>query len=268
VQPAIGQPYKAGGTVVVSGTINLVVKNVVQVFRDRLGNAASYAPGGQVAPGSWVSIFGENLASRQTTATTVPFGGELAGTRVMLGGQPLPLYYVDGPQINARIPYGLNANTQQQLQVMRDQDQSEPVEVTVASTQPAIFTVSQNGLGQGAIFWTTPAGKYVVADGANPVSQGAVVEVYCTGLGPVNPSVEPGAVSPANPAAQVPKGALTATVGGLAAEVQFAGLAPGSVGVYQVNLKVPQDASLKGDVPVVIGVGDQVSQANVTMAVQ
>jgi uncharacterized protein (TIGR03437 family) len=92
-----------------------------------------------------------------------------------------------------------------------------------------------------------------------------VVEIYGTGFGAVSPLVKEGDVSP------VPAAALTQTalvsIGGIPAQVTFAGLTPGAIGVYQVNAVVPAEAP-KGDaVPVLMNVSTD-SQKAVTIAVR
>jgi uncharacterized protein (TIGR03437 family) len=271
--PEIGQSYKQGGS-----TPNVPVTVVQQVKNPTLitdiVNSASYTPHAQVAPCSWVAIFGQNLADSQVTATQVPLGNSLGGATALMGGStlpenkalPLPLNYVDNGQINAQIPCGLQSNTQLDLQVVNGDVQSPIEQVVVADSQPALFTINEQGFGQGAIFWTTPTGNHVPADANNPVSSGSLVEIYCTGLGPVVPLVTEGTVSP-DPAAtttQLPN----VTIGGLTANrITFAGLTPGVVGLYQINAEVPANVPIGSAVPVVVTLGNQASQTGVTIAV-
>jgi uncharacterized protein (TIGR03437 family) len=263
--PQIGQSYRqGGGTPRIAVTVAQQVKNPTLI--SLIVNAASYGPIGQVSPCGWISIFGQNLADSQVLATTVPLGANLGNASTALGGVALPLLYVDNGQINAQIPCGLSANTQLDLQVVHGEVQSPTVQVVVSDSQPNLFTINQQGIGQGAILWTTPDGRHVPADPGSPVSTGDVVEIYCTGLGPVNPAVSEGAMSPTPAAAtmQVP----SVTIGGLPAKVTFAGLTPGSVGLYQVNAVVPPDVLKGSAVPVVVTMDPQASQAGVTIAVK
>jgi uncharacterized protein (TIGR03437 family) len=247
----------------VTGNVIQQVKNSTLI--SRIVNSASYGPDRQVTPCGWVSIFGQNLADSAVLATTVPLGATLANASTSLGGTPLPLNYVADGQMNAQIPCELNSNTQLDLQVIHGDSLSPTEQVVVAETQPAIFTINQQGFGQGAVFWTTPAGDHVTADTGNPVPAGTVVEIYGTGFGSVNPQVKEGDVAP-SPAATLTQTA-TVSIGGITAELTFAGLVPGAIGVYQVNAIVPPEAP-KGDaVPVVVHVGTD-SQTGVTMAVR
>ena len=262
--PQIGQNYKqGGGTPNIPVTVAQEVKNPTLI--STIVNSASYSPTDHVSPCSWVSIFGQNLADSTVLATKVPLAANLGNASTALGGAALPLVYVDNGQINAQIPCGLNADTQLDLQVVHGDVQSPTRQVVVSGSQPAIFTINQQGDGQGAIFWTTPDGNHVPADGNNPVSAGNVVEIYCTGLGLVNPPVTEGTASP-TPAATTTQTPIV-TIGGLPAQVTFAGLTPGSVGLYQVNAVVPPGVLTGGAVPVLVTV-DRASQAGVTIAVK
>lgn len=87
---------------------------------------------------------------------------------------------------------------------------------------------------------------------SNPAVAGSVIQVFATGLGPTTPQVKTGEAAPANPVAVlVPETQLTASIGGLPAEILFQGLAPGFVGLYQVNLRVPSGVP-SGDVPLAL----------------
>src|SRR5207253_3235433 len=101
---------------------------------------------------------------------------------------------------------------------------------------------------QGAI--TNPAGQIV--DDKAPAAPGSVVIAYCSGLGLTNPPVASGILPPAAEPLARSITTVTATVGGLSAPVQFAGLAPGFVGLYQVNLQIPANVAVGNSVPVIL----------------
>jgi hypothetical protein len=212
-------------------------------------NSASYSPLSVVAPCSWVSLFGSNLAN---------------GT-VRLGRFPLVVQYSGDSQINAQIPCGLSADSPQDLVVDQGGTQSVSQQVIYASTAPAVFTVNQLGFGQSAVVWTTPSGKRVLADQNNPVPAGSVVEIYATGLGLTSPMVQEGVPAP-SPAANALQTA-TVTIGNTPAQVLFAGLSPGAVGLYQVNAVVPSGLPT-GNLPIAISSGGHSSQSGATIAVK
>jgi uncharacterized protein (TIGR03437 family) len=133
----------------------------------------------------------------------------------------------------------------------------------VATAQPAIFTQNQAGTGQGAI---VNGATNILADSKNPVHAGDVISIYCTGLGPVSPAVAEGVVASTTVLSRTVT-AVAATVGGQPAVVNFSGLAPGLIGVFQVNVLIPSGVTPGDNVPVVLTEGSQVSQA-VTISVR
>jgi uncharacterized protein (TIGR03437 family) len=84
--------------------------------------------------------------------------------------------------------------------------------------------------------------NYRLIDSNNPARRGRPVQLYGNGLGPVDNQPATGEVSPAQPLARV-RVTPTVTVGGRPAEVQFCGLAPYNVGLYQMNVVVPADVA-------------------------
>ncbi len=223
-------------------------------------NSASFLETGTLAPGALISLFGSGLASAPTSGTN-PLPTDLAGTEVTLGGQLLPLLYASDGQVNAQVPYGLAVNTQLQLQVKRGTSLSVPQSVTVAPAQPAIFTVDESGRGQGAIVNL----QNQVVDASAPAGSGDTVVMYGTGLGAVTPALPAGVSAPSAPLSQA--SGVSVTIGGVAANVSFAGLSPGYAGLYQLNVVVPPGVTPGSQVPVAISVAGQTSPP-VTMAVK
>ena len=239
--------------------------SIPQVGEGAVVSAASFAPQVPAAPGSLISIFGVEMADATGAADALPLATQLEGTSVLLGGQTLPLLFSSAGQINAQVPYGIATNTEHQLVVQRGTSYTVPEPVTVAAAQPAVFTLNQSGKGQGLVFVAT-ATTQVLADGSNPARANDVVVIWCAGLGDVNPSAVAGSAAPFSPPAMTVD-TVTVTIGGVDAPVQFAGLAPGFAGLYQVNAVVPAGVTPGNDVPVVLSVSGQTSPT-VTMAVQ
>jgi uncharacterized protein (TIGR03437 family) len=221
------------------------------IFPGGIVNGASYA-GGALAPGSIVSLFGRKLSTSTATATSLPLSTSLGGIRVQVGGVEMPLFYTGEGQINAQLPFELTPNTRPQVVVKGADFVTAAETITVAAARPGIFTLSQDGKGQGAIL--DSQGR--VVDSNNPAAAGEVVAVYCTGLGATNPAVSSGQPAPGQePLARVTV-PVEATVGGKPARVQFAGLAPGFVGLYQVNVQIPEGLSPGASVTVVLRQND------------
>ncbi len=215
-----------------------------------------------VAPGHLISLLGAGLAEREETASSLPLPQALNDTEVLLGGRRLSLLYTSSGQINAQLPYDLPANTEQQLYVRRGVTLSVPEKFVIAAVQPGIFTVNQQGFGQGII--VQPDGT-TVADTANPAARGSEVIIYCSGLGAVTPEIPAGEAAP-NPGPRV-VAPLQVTIGGRSATIVSATLSPGVSGRYEVRVRVPNDTPTGNEIPVVLRAHDRVSPT-VTMAVR
>jgi len=92
-----------------------------------------------------------------------------------------------------------------------------------------------------------------------------VIQIWASGLGPVNPAIPTGALAPASPLSRTTLD-ITATIGGQTARVTYAGAAPGMVGVYQVNVLVPVGTP-SGANPLVLTAGGNSSQDGVTVQI-
>lgn len=239
-----------------------------ETIADTVLNSASFQQPREVALGSWVSIFGEGLADSTAINEATRFPLELGGTQVTLGGDALPLYYVSGTQINALIPSGLAPNTTHQLEVRRTAQQSVGLDVVVAENQPAIYAVNQQGTGQGAILTSdnalaAPAGMF---PGSRPARRGETIQIYATGLGVVSNPPGLGEPAPLTPPLSETLRRPVVMVGGHQAAIQFSGLAPGFVGLYQINALVPEAVTPGSAVPVTMTLDEAVSN-EVTIAV-
>jgi trimeric autotransporter adhesin len=252
------------GTTPLSGTGAVTVSLASSSAPVTLGiaNAASGA-GAYIAPGGLVSIYGQQLAGSSSTSGNAPFPTVVNGTQVLLGGTPLPLRYVGSGQINAQVPFGLGINTEQQLVVINGATLSVPQNVVVAAAQPGVYTQDQSGMGSGVI---VDANTNALVAPSSPAHAGDVIVVYCNGLGAVTPAVPTGTAAPLSGPPSQTVNPVTATIGGVNAVVQFAGLAPGYPDLYQVNAVVP--AGVVGNsVSLVLTVSGQ-SSPQVTLAVQ
>lgn len=224
-------------------------------------NSATYFWPNTVVPGQLVSLFGQGLADCLGEKSGLPLPVEACGATVLVGGQPVPLLYAGFSQINFQMPFDIAVNTQSQLVVQRDSALSTPLTITIASDLPGVFTALGNGTGQGIVV-NYATGQ--LAGTNSPVAPGGIIVVYCQGLGAVSPAVPTGA--PVSTISETVN-PVTLTVGGRNALVTYAGLTPGSVGLYQINAVVPAGVPSGDAVPVVIQVAGQMSPT-VTIAVQ
>jgi uncharacterized protein (TIGR03437 family) len=256
--PVLTGTAQMGGTTANNSTTPMVNSGGVV-------SGASFLKQGAVPTGGYIVVSGRGLATGVSTTDTLPLGTDLAGTQVILGGRRLPLELASEGQIRAVVPYQVPTNTQQQLVVRRGNILSMPEPVAIAASQPAVFTKDQSGKGEGVIEAINAEGvKYVVTAQA-PTGVGEELLIYAAGLGPVEPPVNAGEAAPQDPlsATVTP---VTATIGGVAAEVRFAGLAPGLTGRYVVRAVVPEGVA-SGPAEVVLAQGEQKSPP-VTVAIR
>ena len=204
-----------------------------------------------VAPNGLVAVIGRNLAGTATASgATLP--NVLGGTCVTLNNTPLPLLATTPGQINAQLPGTLAAGRYPLVvRSLTGQAASASVNVTVSKYAPAIFVDAQGP----AIFHAD--GSRVNAD--QPAHRDEKLTIYATGMGTTTGGkVTPGTPSPASPLA------VTAPINlyfgnPLIKEagiiVDWSGLLPGSIGVYQINCRVP-GAHINGNsLPVTLKIG-------------
>lgn len=199
-------------------------------------NAASFAPPGYpISPGGFVTLFGTGFGTQTTKATAFPFPQNLGGIQVSFNGTPAPVYAVSPTQISAVVPYSATGSSATVV-VTVNGTKSNAVTVPMSPTAPGVFSIPNNGLGDGAILHA----DYSVVSQANPAVAGETVQVFLTGLGAVNPSVQDGAAAPGKAPFASVIAPVAVYIGGLPATViQFKGLAPGLAALYQLNVQIP-----------------------------
>ena len=220
-------------------------------------NAASFAKGA-VAPGSFISIFGSNLATGPVSASATPLFTTLLTTSATINGIPIALYYVSAGQVNAQVPFEVITGTASLVLTVNGVS-STAVTFPIAATAPGIFFYGTN-----RAVAVNPNGS-VNASNA-PAKPGDVVLVYMTGQGAVISQTFDGEAAGVNPLSKT-VATTTATIGGTSAPVLFSGLAPGYVGLLQLNVQIPNVAP--GDHPLVVTIGGVASNSTlITVASQ
>jgi uncharacterized protein (TIGR03437 family) len=227
-------------------------------------NAASGAT--TIAPGAFIAIYGVNFGGATTVAPATLYPTQLGGTQVLLGGRPIPLYFTSSGQIDAVVPYDIAPNSVQQLIVQNGTAVSQPETVMVSAAQPGVFSQNSSGTGPGSILGQKAGGIPTLNTAANPASAGDALLIFCTGLGTVSPPVPAGAAASSS-ALSYTDNQVTVTVGGKDGQVLFAGLAPGWVALYQVNVLVPPGVTAGPSVPVMVTLAGA-SSTPVTVAIQ
>ena len=158
----------------------------------------------------------------------------------MINGVAAPIYYATPNLIEAIVPYETTGSIAQ-IQVINNGATSNTVTTFISLTAPGVFTQNQNGLGYGSVLHA----DYSLVTPSNPAQPGETLQVYLTGLGAVSPAVADGAAAPAGSLSSTTN-TITASIGGQAATVSYAGLVAGDVSLYQVNVQVPS-AATSGD---------------------
>jgi uncharacterized protein (TIGR03437 family) len=245
-------------------TLSIAQQGTLAINPGGMVSAASYAGGAPVAFGSIVAVFGSYLTGSPSTDQGFPLPTSLGGISMWFGdGVPAPLFFASSGQVNVQVPWELAGLLQTSVTVTLNGAASVPETVNLTTYAPGIFTMNAQGAGQGAILDSS----YRLLDSSNGASRGNTVAlIFCTGLGPVYNQPPTGQPAPANPLAQTTTNPIV-TIGGVPAMVSFSGMAPGYVGLYQVNALVPEGSAVGSAVPVTISIGGATSNT-VTIAVQ
>jgi endo-1,4-beta-xylanase len=201
-----------------------------------------------VSPGSLVDIYGTNLASQSITAADSPLPVQLATTRVFVDGISCPLLYVSPAQIVFQMPYSATPGLVL-VQIDNNGLRSTPESLSVQLAAPSILVYGNNR----AVVQNEDSSTNSLANCALP---GSYIVAYLTGSGPLENPIATGLPAPSSPLSHETL-TTTATVGGVAATVSFAGMTPGFIGLMQVNIQTPNDVS--GDVPLQIAIGGALS---------
>ncbi len=209
---------------------------------DSIANSASGAAG-FYAPNTFISIYGQNLS--HVTRAIGPndiSGGMLptaltgTGVRVLINQIPADIWYVSPGLINALIPNILIAGPAK-LQIEVDGLAGPPVSITLGDTAPALFQLD------------AVTALAVHLDGSTitssaPARAGEMIVLFATGLGPTLPAQIPNFI--AQTAAQIAgRKDFQVLLNGVSVDpsrIAYVGVEPGSAGLYQINLLVPNDA--------------------------
>ncbi len=250
----------SSGTVYFSDTQNNVIRTLKPQSPSIAGggvvNAASFKT--PISPGALVTIFGSNFTgvNLSAAAASLPLASDLGGVSVLVNGVAAPVLYENSGQINFQIPWETKPGTAT-LTVSTNGFASSQVNITVLAAAPGIFFSGSHAIVQNSDFSLNGSG--------NPAKAGATIIAYLTGAGAVSNQPADGAAAGSSPLSEVTS-TVTATIGGQPATVSFAGLAPGFVGLWQLNIVVPSGLS-SGSQPLVVTVGGQSSNsANVSVS--
>ena len=220
-------------------------------------NGASFAGGG-VVPGEIATAFGTNLTSATgiNLTSVLPLPSTFLNDSLIVNNKQVALFAVDSvngqQQINFQVPWEVASGPNATIAVSNGSTVGASISVAVLAAQPGIFNYSAGGSTFGAILHA----NFRLANTADPAKPGETVLIYCTGLGAVSSPPADGEPGKGQPTVATP----TVTIGGTKATVSFSGLAPGFVGLYQINVEVP-DGLAAGNQPVVVEVAGAFSNS-------
>ncbi|MBZ5594817.1 MAG: hypothetical protein LAP39_21440 [Acidobacteriia bacterium] len=261
-------PTIANGKVYVPTFSNRLVVYGLITQKKLIGDVVNSASGlsGPVAPGELVVVYGSGLGPSALAGAQVDSAGHVstnvAGTQVLFNNLAAPLIYTRADQVAAIVPNAVEGQKTVTVQVKYNGQSSPTFSTSVADTVPGIFTVDQTGQGQGAMLNQDTSPNTA----ANPATRGSIVVLWATGQGQSDPDWAEDVLA-SDPLPQ-PKNKVNVNIGGQWAQILYAGAAPGLAGVIQVNAKVPYGIKPGSKVPVVLRIGEGLSQPGVTMAVQ
>lgn len=192
-------------------------------------NSASWT--GEIAPGALATIKGVNLAGGQTLTAGMPWPESLGGIRVEIDGLPAPLLYASDEQINFYVPPAVPQGSAT-LTVLTPAGTMATAALDLLPAAPGIFP--------GAVLRAGTTERATTS----PVRAGEDIEIYCTGLGATHNTggFDLTVLTPA------------VFVGSVPVAPTYSGLAPGYMGLYQVNVRVPEGLAA-GMQPLLLSVG-------------
>jgi len=229
-------------------------------------NAADYTA--DFAPGSIISLWGNNFSTATVLNDSIPVRTELGGVQVEVlpaSGNPVlaPLFMVSPGQINAQLPFGLSGTVR--VRIRNSAGVSAERTINITNTAPKLFTWTMDGKGQPIALHA----DYSSAVSAHPLRPGEWAIVWLTGLGAVNPPLgagQPGGDNGRYGPLNWVTSDVTISIGGKTVTPEFKGAAPGYAGLYQINFKVPEDTPA-GLQPFAVTGGGRSSQAGITIPV-
>ena len=230
---------------------------------------------GPIAPGSYPTIYGSTFLDTADLSNTAVYNNvtydSATSANVMSNGTlPLSLDYtsvsfdvasagisvpgymqfVSPGQVNVFVPWELANQSSVQIKVNTDEyTWGNVVTVPLATFAPGFFV---NGNVAAAL-----DSNFAVISAGNPAVRGQTIQLYVSGLGPVTPALASGSPAPTTSLVNTTT-SPTVSIGGQAATVIFSGLAPGFVGLYQVNVQVPSGLT-PGNQPITISIGGATS---------
>jgi uncharacterized protein (TIGR03437 family) len=200
--------------------------------------------GSALAPGTLVQVYGTALAASSVATGILPLPTIFNNTFAQVGAYQAPLIYLSSGQLNLQLPSELTPPQQVSILLSVNNALTLPLTIDIDPTAPGVLSdfdgPTPPTLQNGAHIIAQRSNGSLVTSG-NPAKPGEYLVMYLVGLGATEPSVASGTPAPSSTLAKVTH-TPTVTVDSLPASVDFAGLTPGFVGLYQINFQVPAGA--------------------------
>jgi uncharacterized protein (TIGR03437 family) len=277
VNTPISSAYDAFGNIVAADGSSRVLFYVPLIS---VVNGANYLTRA-VAPGSIVSIFpasqaATNMFGSQTVnfnslPNPIPLPTTLGDIQVLVNLQPAPLFYVSPTQINLPLPSNLPSSGTVDIRVVSKSTGQiyGDADLTLTPVSPGLFTLTSSGFGQLAALNE----DNTVNGPGNPLTRGHVLQMFGTGQGAVMGGPPDGNVSTGLAPTVVTPQVQISTILVPPENVLYSGLAPGLIGVWQINVVVPTTVTAGGSIPVMVSMSsvpsnDPSSNLRTTIALQ
>ena len=203
------------------------------------------------APNTFLTIYGQNLSyvtkaisPDDIRANTLPTALIGTGVRVLINSIPADMYFVSPGQVNVLIPTSLGTGSST-IQLVNNGAAGPAVSIPIGSAAPALFQIDST-----VVIATHGNGPLVTKD--SPAKRGEVVVLYATGLGVTTPPSIPNQI-PQALAILANMGDFHVMLNGVQVDsrsIQYAGVTPGFAGLFQINLKIPDDAPANPEIRV------------------
>jgi uncharacterized protein (TIGR03437 family) len=204
-----------------------------------------------IAPGGLITVTGRQFTPVNVATREMPLPTALGESCLMVNGVAVPMLFASPTQINAQLPMNVDGSATMVLRTPGGV--SDNFYLTILPAAPSVFRSGQAGpLEDVPTVFRAKNGELVT--GSNPIHPEEVVVIFLTGMGRTEPALEAGMPAPSDP---LPRAVIEPAVslGGVPLIVGYAGMAPGQVGVYQINAYVPANVPLGMDIPLVISQG-------------
>jgi uncharacterized protein (TIGR03437 family) len=212
-----------------------------------------------VAPGGLISVYGQQMAPVNIATSEIPLPTALGESCLTVNGVAVPVLFVSPQQINGQLPFNVDGNAQMTLRTPGGI--SDNFNFGILPAAPAVFRSGIAGPEIGLATITRADNGQLITP-TNPVHPGDSIVIWATGLGRTNPPIDSGMPGPSDPLSSAVI-QPTVLLGGVALNIQYAGLVPGSVGLYQINAGVPASVPQGLSMPLVVSQGGITTTLNV-----